>query len=94
MRHGLVRGVERPVSRFAQGTIMICSEERGRSYELLEEVLPKEPGRRARLRTVNRERRDGGRCGTAGRRRTRIASDGRLYVGRICNAHSRGQRAW
>lgn len=39
MRYGRVRGVEKPVSRLVQGTVMLDSEEPERSHALLDEVF-------------------------------------------------------
>jgi aryl-alcohol dehydrogenase-like predicted oxidoreductase len=38
MRYSQVQGVERPISRLVQGTLMINSEEQERSFDLLDEV--------------------------------------------------------
>jgi aryl-alcohol dehydrogenase-like predicted oxidoreductase len=39
MQYGAVSGIKKPVSRLVQGTIMISSSERARSFQLLDEIF-------------------------------------------------------
>lgn len=39
MRHGTVQGIEKPISRLVQGTVMLSSKQLERSFELLDAVL-------------------------------------------------------
>ncbi|MDF2758713.1 MAG: aldo/keto reductase, partial [Thermomicrobiales bacterium] len=39
MQYGTIPGVDKPVSRLVQGTVMISSENIERSYRLLDEVF-------------------------------------------------------
>ena len=45
MKYGAIPGVTKPVAHVVQGTIMLSSAERDRSFELLDEVF--EQGLRA-----------------------------------------------
>ena len=39
MQYGTIPGIDKPVSRLVQGTVMISSENIERSYRLLDEVF-------------------------------------------------------